>query len=67
MRIAALVSAAILALTVSACAKKAPLAKPTGPPPGGSGAANRPPLPPTPVTEPQPVPVEPTSNTLDTR
>jgi len=68
MRIAALVSAAILALTVSACAKKVPLAKPTSPPPGGpGGASNRPPAPPVPVTEPQPVPVEPTSNTLDTR
>ena len=67
MRIAALASAAILALTVSACAKKAPLAKPTSPPPGGAGGSTRPPAPPTPVTEPQPVPVEPTGNPLDTR
>ena len=68
IRIAATASAAILALTVTACAKKAPpVAKPTSPPPAGSGTSSRPPSPPTPVTEPQPVPVEPTSNTLDTR
>ena len=67
MRIAAIASAAILALTITACAKKAPpVAKPTTPPPGGTGTS-RPPTPPTPVTEPQPVPVEPTANTLDTR
>ena len=67
MRIAALASAAILALTISACAKKTPpVAKPTTPPPGGTGTS-RPPSPPTPVTEPQPVPVEPSANTLDTR
>ena len=67
MRIAAIASAAILALTITACAKKAPpVAKPTTPPPGGTGPS-RPPTPPTPVTEPQPVPVEPTANTLDTR
>jgi peptidoglycan-associated lipoprotein len=60
MRIAAIASAAVLALTVTACAKKTPpVAKPTTPPPGGSGTS-RPPTPPTPVTEPQPVPVEPT-------
>jgi peptidoglycan-associated lipoprotein len=49
-----------LALGGGACAKKTPpVAKPTSPPPGsGSG---RPPTPPTPVSEPQPVPVEPTA------
>ena len=59
-RIAAIASAAVLAVTVTACAKKTPpLARPTTPPPGSTGS-NRPPAPPTPVTEPQPVPVEPT-------
>jgi peptidoglycan-associated lipoprotein len=45
----------------AACAKKVPpVAKPTMPPPANtSGDATRPPSPPTPVTEPQPVPVEP--------
>jgi peptidoglycan-associated lipoprotein len=69
MRIAAIASTAVLALTVTACAKKVPpVAKPTTPPPGGAGTSNRPPTPPTPVTEPQPVPVEPTgADTLDQR
>ena len=67
MRIAALASAAILALTIGACAKKAPpVAKPTTPPPGVTGAS-RPPAPPTPVTEPQPVPVEPGADRLNER
>jgi peptidoglycan-associated lipoprotein len=60
-RIAAVASAAILAVSISACAKKAPpVAKPTSPPPGSTGAT-RPPTPPTPVAEPQPVPVEPSA------
>jgi peptidoglycan-associated lipoprotein len=51
---------AIVAMTGAACAKKKPpVAKPTPPPP--VDAANRPPEPPTPVTEPQPVPMEPTA------
>ncbi len=60
-RIAAIASAAILAVTVTACAKKTPpVAKPTTPPPAStSGGSNRPPAPPTPVAEPQTVPVEP--------
>ncbi|MEO6212680.1 MAG: peptidoglycan-associated lipoprotein Pal [Vicinamibacterales bacterium] len=60
-RIVAVVSAAIMATTLTACAKKTPpVAKPTSPPPANtSTSSNRPPAPPTPVTEPQPVPVEP--------
>lgn len=59
-RIAAIASAAILAVTVAGCAKKAPpVAKTFPPPPNTTGGSNRPPAPPTPVTEPQPVPVEP--------
>jgi peptidoglycan-associated lipoprotein len=69
-RIAALASVAILAVSVTSCGKKTPpVAKPTSPPPASSsGASNRPPAPPTPVTEPQPVPVEPSgADTLATR
>ena len=45
---------------IAACAKKVPpVAKPTMPPPATSGDATRPPTPPTPVNEPQPVPPEP--------
>ena len=46
---------------IAACAKKVPpIAKPTMPPPANtSGDAARPPSPPTPVNEPQPVPPEP--------
>ncbi|MBA3296553.1 MAG: OmpA family protein, partial [Acidobacteria bacterium] len=60
-RIVAVMSAVILAATIAACAKKKPpVARPTPPPPAStSTGANRPPAPPTPVTEPQPVPVEP--------
>ena len=66
-RIAVIASAAVLALNVTACAKKTPpVAKPTSPPPG-STAGTRPPAPPTPVTEPQPVPVEPAADTLSGR
>ena len=52
----------ILLMIAGACAKKAPpVARPTVPPPSGGGTTttNRPPAPPTPVSEPQPVPVEP--------
>ena len=59
---------AILLMGVAACAKKAPpVARPTPPPPAaGSGATtNRPPTPPTPVAEPQPVPVEPNTITSE--
>ena len=53
----------ILLMTAGACAKKAPpVARPTiQPPPAGTGTTNRPPAPPQPVTEPQPVPVEPSA------
>ena len=51
---------AILAMTAAACAKKQPpVAKPTPPPPVDNTAGTRPPEPPTPVNEPQPVPAEP--------
>ncbi|MEX2661884.1 MAG: OmpA family protein [Vicinamibacterales bacterium] len=50
----------LMVVGVAACAKKVPpVAKPTPPPPGTSAGATRPPAPPTPVNEPQPVPVEP--------
>ena len=50
----------LMVVGVAACAKKVPpVAKPTPPPPGTSAGATRPPTPPTPVNEPQPVPVEP--------
>ena len=61
-RIVAVVSAVVLATTLAACAKKTPpVAKPTTPPPASSSGANRPPQPPTPVNEPQQVPVEPSA------
>ena len=54
---------AIVAMTGAGCAKKKPpIAKPTTPPP--VDATNRPPEPPTPVNEPQPVPMEPTPDAL---
>ena len=55
------VLAIVLVAGTAACAKKVPpVAKPTSPPPANtSGDANRPPTPPTPVNEPQPVPVDP--------
>ena len=59
---------AILLMGVAACAKKAPpVARPTPPPPAaGTGTTtNRPPTPPTPVAEPQPVPVEPNTITSE--
>jgi len=51
----------ILLVVAAACAKKAPpVARPIPPPPSNTSAdANRPPSPPTPVNEPQPVPVDP--------
>lgn len=54
--------AAILVVlgVVAACGpKKPPVAKPTDPPPTGNTTANRPPEPPKPITEPQPIPAEP--------
>jgi peptidoglycan-associated lipoprotein len=59
------VIALLTLLAGGACAKKKPpVARPTGPPPSGS-TATRPPGPPEPVQEPQPVPAEPiTSDTL---
>jgi peptidoglycan-associated lipoprotein len=69
-RIVAVASAVILATTLAACAKKTPpVAKPTPPPPGSSSSSgNRPPQPPTPVNEPQQVPVEPSAaDTLSSR
>ena len=52
---------AILVVTGAACGpKKPPVAKPTPPPPADT-TGTRPPGPPTPVTEPQPVPMEPTA------
>ena len=58
----------VILLTIAgACAKKEPpVARPTVPPPSGGGTTSgRPPEPPTPVNEPKPVPVEP--STIDTR
>ncbi|MEO5895488.1 MAG: peptidoglycan-associated lipoprotein Pal [Vicinamibacterales bacterium] len=69
-RIVAVASAVVLATTLSACAKKKPpVAKPLPPPPSSStNAGNRPPAPPTPVTEPQQVPIEPTgADTLSSK
>jgi peptidoglycan-associated lipoprotein len=57
----------LLALVAaSACHKnKPPIARPTSPPPGGSTTGTRPPAPPEPVVEPQPVPPEPTVTGAD--
>ena len=50
----------VLVIGAGACAKKAPpVAKPIPPPPPMTSDANRPPAPPTPINEPQPVPVDP--------
>lgn len=51
----------LLIAGIAACAKKAPpVAKPVPPPPSNTSPdANRPPLPPQPINEPQPVPVDP--------
>ena len=48
-----------LALAVSCAKKQPPVARPTPPPGASAGDSNRPPLPPTPVAEPTPVPPEP--------
>jgi peptidoglycan-associated lipoprotein len=65
-RVAAILMVVLMA--GAACAKKKPpVAKPTTPPPTDTSATNRPPEPPTPVTEPQPVPVEPTATGIDSR
>ena len=61
------VVALLVLLVVGACAKKKPpVARPTPPPPSsGTNAGARPPAPPEPVQEPQPVPAEPiASDTL---
>lgn len=53
-------AAVILLFVVAACGpKKPPVAKPTTPPPVDTSSGNRPPEPPTPVNEPQPIPAEP--------
>ena len=59
----------ILLIMTGACAKKAPpVARPTVPPPASGGSTNRPPAPPTPVNEPQPVPAEPAAgSSLDSK
>jgi peptidoglycan-associated lipoprotein len=58
----------IVLMAGAACAKKKPpVAKPTTPPPSDTSTTNRPPEPPTPVTEPQPVPVEPSATGIDSR
>lgn len=58
----------ILLLVAGACGKKTPpVARPTVPPPASGGGTNRPPVPPTPVSEPQPVPAEPVATGLDSK
>ena len=68
-RMVAVASAVVLATGLAACAKKAPpVAKPTPPPPAASSSGIRPPQPPTPVNEPQQVPVEPSgADTLSSK
>ena len=60
-----LIVALMTVIAVSGCAKKKPpVARPTSPPPAGTGTGSRP-GPPEPVREPVPVPAEPiTSDTL---
>ena len=55
----ALVVAVVLGLAAGCGKKTPPVARPTSPPPPDSTTAGRPPAPPTPVNEPQPVPIEP--------
>jgi peptidoglycan-associated lipoprotein len=51
----------VLVAAIGACAKKTPpIARPVPPPPAADPGGARPPLPPTPVPEPQPIPPEPT-------
>jgi peptidoglycan-associated lipoprotein len=62
MRRHVLLVAVLALLVIGACAKKKPpVARPTTPPPGAgaTSTATRPPTPPEPVREPQPVPPEP--------
>jgi peptidoglycan-associated lipoprotein len=60
MRQAAAILGIVVLIAGAACAKKKPpVAKPTTPPPVDASAGTRPPSPPTPVNEPQPVPAEP--------
>ena len=60
MRRAAAILAIVAMAAGAACAKKTPpVAKPTTPPPVDTTSGSRPPEPPTPVNEPQPVPAEP--------
>jgi peptidoglycan-associated lipoprotein len=57
---AAAVALIVLALSGACAKKKPPVARPTTPPEAAAAAdTNRPPAPPTPVTEPTPVPPEP--------
>ena len=64
--IAAAVAALVMVATLSACAKKTPpVAKPTSPPPPSSTTTARPPAPPEPVAEPQPIPPEPEPTGID--
>ena len=59
-RLLMLAAVLVLILGVGACAKKKPpVARPAPPPPSFGTNANRPPTPPEPVTEPQPIPPEP--------
>jgi len=61
-RIAAVTSVVILAASLTACGpKKPPVAKPTVPLPTNTAGGNRPPEPPKPISEPQPVPIEPSA------
>ena len=58
----------VLVAALGACAKKTPpVARPVPPPPstGDPNATKRPPTPPTPVAEPQPIPPEPTLSSDD--
>jgi peptidoglycan-associated lipoprotein len=61
-KLTVMVAVVVMAAALGACAKKTPpVARPVPPPPGASDpGATRPPNPPTPVAEPQPIPPEPT-------
>jgi len=64
-RASAVMTALVLAVTVSACSKKKPpVARPVPPPPGATDTtgATRPPAPPEPVRESPPIPPEPVSS-----
>jgi peptidoglycan-associated lipoprotein len=63
-----LVLAAVLVVTVAACAKKdPPIARPAPPPASGAGGVSTPPLPPEPVAEPVPVPPMPEEDEIGAR